>query len=143
MTRSDRVDHALTQVIRRLLREHTDLAVTDLSGLLHLRDGWTVAELTVQEEDWMVGRTLIEPELPAEGVLVLGVHRADGAWTGAPAGTDVLHAGDVARLSGPGGVLQSLDDRRSGREGDRAHAQMRETFGHAHARADDGPDPPA
>ena len=52
-----------------------------------------VVEMNVKKGDWIVGRALAELELPKEGVLVLGVTRADGSYVGAPRGDSVFEPG--------------------------------------------------
>ena len=54
------VDRVLTRVIRRALRRWTDLDVRDYAGLLELGEGYAVAELEVEDGDWIAGRELGE-----------------------------------------------------------------------------------
>ena len=65
------------QQIRRALARWTDLDVRDYAGLLELGEGYTVAELEVEDSDWIAGRELGELTLRDAGVVVLGIHRPD------------------------------------------------------------------
>ena len=72
------------------------------------------------ETGW-VGRPLSSLHLVREGVVVLGIQRDHGDYLGVPHGTTHIDAGDTVVAYGPMSVLAELDERVSGREGDRAH----------------------
>jgi hypothetical protein len=116
------VDRVLTRVIRRLLGRFSDLDVRDYSAVLELEGGYTVAELLVEDSDWIAGRHLGEVTLRDEGVVVLGVHRRGGAYIGAPDGDTVVRAGDLLTVYGLEDRVCELDRRARGDEGDAAHA---------------------
>jgi hypothetical protein len=116
------VDLALTRIIQRALRRWSDLDVRDWSGLLQLEGGYTVAELEVEEQDWIAGRTLAELTLRDEGIVVLGVHRRGGGYVGAPDGDNVIRAGDVLTVYGREDRVEEIDRRAHDEQGDRAHA---------------------
>src|SRR5919197_3255988 len=84
------VDRLLTRLIRRALARWTDLDARDYSGLLELGGGYAVAELVVEPQDWLAGRTLAELTLRDEGVVVLGVRREHGPYLGAPDGHPLI-----------------------------------------------------
>src|SRR5689334_5533748 len=94
------VDAALTRLIHRALRRWSDLDVRDWSGLLALEGGYTVAELEVEEQDWIAGCALSDLTLRDEGIVVLGIHRNGGGYIGAPDGDTVIRAGDVVTVYG-------------------------------------------
>ena len=52
------VDRVLTRAIRGALERWTDLDVRDYAGLLQLGEGYAVAELEVEDSDWIAGREL-------------------------------------------------------------------------------------
>ena len=128
VARSQRADRWLSKVIERALRRFTTLSVRDYSALLRLAQGWTVAELRICEGDWVAEHTLAELDLPHEGVLVLGIVRADGSYVGAPKSTTELHAGDVVLAYGPDEVVDDLDKRPADRRGDRARRQAERAY---------------
>jgi hypothetical protein len=117
------VDLALTRTIRRALRRWSDIDVRDWSGLLQLEGGYTVAELEVEEGDWMAGRALSELTLRDEGIVVLGIHRQGGGYLGAPDGDKVIRAGDVLTVYGREDRVEEIDRRAHDEQGDRAHAK--------------------
>ena len=112
----------LERAIDTALSRWTHLDVRDYADLLHLSGDFAVAELQVDDGDWLAEKTLGELHLRAEGVVVLGITRAGGAWIGAPHGDTVLHAGDVLVVYGREDRVCELDERRGGTTGDAAHA---------------------
>lgn len=123
LSKSDRVDRWMTRVIVRLLSRYTDLEIRDYVRLLQLRKDYGVTEVRVQPGDWMEGRTLAELELDREGILVLGIHRGDGTYRGAPQGDTVFRSGDEVVVYGRTPLLADLHERRKGHGGDRAHRE--------------------
>jgi len=116
------VDRVLTRVIRRGLGRWSDLDVRDYSAVLELEGGYNVSELLVEETDWIAGRRLAEVTLRDEGVVVLGIRRAGGAYLGAPDGDTIVRAGDVLTVYGREERVCELDRRARGADGDAAHA---------------------
>lgn len=119
---NERVDRALTQLIARMLRQYTDLDTRDYARLLKLHGPYAVTEMTVQEGDWLASSTLSDRALLDEGIVVLGVQRADGSYVGAPRGDTPIEPGDTLTLYGSGPRLGELDRRPAGPVGDEAHA---------------------
>ena len=110
--RSPFVEKPLERLIQQLLHRFGGLDVRDYAGLLHVRGGWTIDELKVEAGDWIAGRPLGELGLRDEGILVLGIDRADGEYVGAPRGRDVVCADDTLVLYGRRQRIVELDDRR-------------------------------
>ena len=121
------VDQTIERVIAWSLTKWTSLDVRDYVSLLHLANGYVVYELKVNEGDWIADKPLSESKLTAEGVLVLGIHRASGKYAGSPSGRTQVHIGDVLSVYGPKQRLEELDIRKQGRDGDRAHQIAMET----------------
>jgi TrkA-C domain len=122
VARSRVVEHGMSRAIEHMLQRFTDVETRDYAGLLHIRGGWTVDELQVEPADWLTEGTLGELGLRDEGVLVLGIERADGGYEGAPHGDDRVDAGDVLVLYGRRARIAEIDERRRGGDGMRAHA---------------------
>lgn len=122
ISRSRWVDQRLTRVISRLLRRYTDLPTRDSDNLLSLGGTYAVSELAARPGDWVVGRALGELELRSEGVIVLGITRADGSYLAVPQAETVVAAGDNLVIYGDQQRVRDLDERRAGPEGDRRHA---------------------
>jgi hypothetical protein len=117
------VDRVLTRLIRSGLARWTALDVRDYSGLLELGGGYAVAELVVEPQDWIAGRSLGELTLRDEGVVVLGIRRPGGRYIGAPDGHTRIGPGDQLTLYGQEDRVAELDRRAHDSEGDRAHMQ--------------------
>ena len=118
------VDRALQPVIHRLLRRYPDIDTRDYARLLHGAGEYSGMEMAVEATDWMCDRDLAELRLSDEGVLVLGIQRAEnGTYVGAPKGWTKVHAGDVLILYGDGHRLSELDERKAGLFGEAAHQQ--------------------
>ena len=122
--RSAIIDRLLGRVIARALRRFTDLDVRDYVQLLDLASNYAVAELGVESDSWLVEHQLAHLHRPAEGVLVLGLRRADGTFIGAPRGRTEIHEHDTLIVYGFTDVLDDLGSRKVGMEGDRAHLEQ-------------------
>ena len=112
----------LERIIDRALDRWTDLDVRDYADLLELTGDFAVAELRVEPGDWLAEETLRDLHLRDEGVVVLGITRANGNWLGAPDGDTVVHAGDTLVVYGRDDRVCELDMRRDDATGDAAHA---------------------
>lgn len=121
LARSAWVDRRLSWLIAKILDRWTDLDARDYGALLHLAEQYAVGEILVREEDWLAARTLEELDLRDEGVVVLGLTLADGAWVGSPTFDVRIRPGERVVAYGPVAHLRDLDHRRRGAEGDRAH----------------------
>ena len=121
------VDQTIEKIIQWALKTWTKIDVRDYVSLLHLADGYVVFEIKVNEGDWIEDKTLSESMLTAEGVLVLGIHRADGKYLGSPNGKTSVRMGDVLSVYGSSQRLEELDIRKKGYEGDKAHEIAIET----------------
>jgi hypothetical protein len=121
IVRSRPVDAAMSRLIARALRRWTDLDVRDYASLLELDGDYGVMELQVEDGDWLAGRTLSESALRDEGVVVLGIHPAEGGYLGAPAGDTRIRPGDGLLVYSRSHRLCELDERRHGDAGDLAH----------------------
>jgi Trk K+ transport system NAD-binding subunit len=122
MARSKWVERRLNRLIRKALERWTDLDVRDYASLFKLKDGYSVSELGIRAGEWLADRSLSDLALTAEGVLVLGVRRADGTYEGAPRGDSVVSGGDYIIAYGRSDRLKELDRRARGAQGDEQHA---------------------
>ena len=71
--------------------------------------------------DWLVEKTLLQAKLASEGILVLGIERADGTYVGAPRGETLIEVGDALIIYGRQESLEQLDARRAGLDGNLDH----------------------
>ena len=120
--RTRTVERLLSRVIRAGLDRWTDLEVRDVESLLDIHGGYSIAELLVEQSDWVCDRTLAAARLNDEGILVLGIQRRNGGYDGAPRADATIRAGDTLLLYGHQDRIAQLDDRVKGPTGDAEHA---------------------
>lgn len=101
----------LTPLIKAALRRTTALDLSDYASLLHIREGYTIAEMEVRQDSWLADRTLAELRLRAEGVSVLGVMRPGGEYIGTPPPQHRFISGDWLLTYGRNSRLQELSHR--------------------------------
>lgn len=124
ISKSRWVEHHLNKIIAWALRRFTQLDVRDYVAVLNLQKGYAVTETRVAPKDWLADKTLVDLNLPKEGVLVLGIQRTDpSVYIGAPTAQTAIYADDILVLYGPIERLEELDQRRKGRIGDEAHRE--------------------
>ena len=117
------VDKRLSRLIDGLLKRYTELNVKDYASLLHLTGEYRLAELKVENLDWLDSQTLESAQLREEGINVLGVQRRDGAYVGNPVGQTKVYPGDNLILYGRISAIQELDRRKKGYRGDQEHQE--------------------
>jgi K+/H+ antiporter YhaU regulatory subunit KhtT len=122
--RSATIDRAVSKVISAALRRFTKLDVRDYVQLLDLAKNYAVGEVGVEADSWVAEHRLLDLHLPDEGVLVLGVRRADGSFIGAPRGHTQIHENDTLVVYGYSDVIEDLGTRKVGREGNRVHEEL-------------------
>ncbi|UCD37431.1 MAG: TrkA C-terminal domain-containing protein [Fidelibacterota bacterium] len=115
------VDRRLLKLIDRLLSRYTDLKVRDYSSIMHLAGEYSLVEIEVEPRDWIEGKTLAQSELGDEGIIVLGIKRADGSYLGAPHGKTLVLPKDVLIVYGRISQVEDLDKRRQTKRGDQQH----------------------
>ena len=115
----------IQRTTRSLLARFTELDTRDYAALLRVQKDYAITELHARAGEWMVERPLSELHLTSEGVVVLGVHRTNGTFQGAPNGDTVIHADDQVLAYGRIEVLQNLANRPAA-TGDLIHDQLTE-----------------
>ncbi len=118
---SSTADKLISRFISRLLEKYTDLNVRDYAGLLRLSGEYSIYQLKVEEDDWLVNKTLEELDLRKEGVNVLGITRTDGSYLGVPDKDTEIEEGDIMLIYGKSKHVVELDERRKGVQGDTEH----------------------
>ena len=116
------VDVRLSRLIDWALARYTRLEVRDYASVLRLAGEYRIAELQIEPGDWLADRTLAAAGIRDEGVVVLGITRADGTYIGAPTADTHLRAEDTLLVYGRVGALGALDERRADRGAGREHA---------------------
>jgi K+/H+ antiporter YhaU regulatory subunit KhtT len=121
LSRSKIVNRNLTKLIDKMLSKYSSLKVQDYASLMHLSKDYRVAELLVNDGDWLSEQTLKETKLSEEGLLVLGINRPKGEYIGTPRGTTQILPGDVLIVYGRIDEIKSVDIRRKTKRGDTQH----------------------
>ncbi len=88
---------------------------------MHLAGDYGISELAVRPGEWLAGKTLGQLGLRDEGVVILGIHHPDGAYSGVPDGRARIDPADTLIVYGRSQNLVELDHRGSGPEGDHSH----------------------
>lgn len=127
LSRSEWFDRQLSQAISWALNRWTDLENYDYENLLRLSGDYRIYEVQIDEDDWLADRTLEDLSLPEEGVQVLGIHREDGRYVGAPRGSTCVEAGDRVVLYGRRKRLRDLDTRKADASGSAARREAEES----------------
>ena len=115
------IDRRFSRLISWALKRYTHLDIQDYSSLLHLARDYRVTELYVEPSDWLAQKSLRELNLPAEGVLILGITREDGTYIGTPQADTIILPNDNLILYGRASELENIDRRPRGKRGDQAH----------------------
>jgi len=115
------VDTYASKLISWALDRYTSLGVKDYASLLNLTGDYEITEVKVDPDDWMANRTVGELRFRDEGILVLGIKRADGTYRGAPKGPTKIFPDDTLVLYGRARLLGTLGQRERGERGDREH----------------------
>lgn len=112
------IDRRMSPIIEWALKRFGRVQACDYAALFRLANGYAVTETLVEPDDWLANRTLLELNLPAEGVLVLGIQREDGAgYIGGPTGQTEIRPGDTLILYGLIDRLDELDARKADHAG--------------------------
>ena len=114
-------DRFIKRILTVILKRWSDVDVRDYVGLLKLSGDYVIRELSVKENDWIAGKKLSRCRLREEGVSIIGIHRKNRNYVGAPKGSTAIYPGDMLVLYGRAEAIKKLDRRRTGGEGDRDH----------------------
>lgn len=118
------VDDQLFKIIGWALRRWTADEIHDYRNLLHLAESHCVTEIPIEQGDWPVGKRLDELRLSQAGVNVLGIHRADGEFEGAPVGATFIRHGDRLILYGARQDVRRFNESRDREDGARALQEL-------------------
>jgi len=115
------IDKQIYRATNWALRRWTTLELSDFPALLQFSAGYSVAEITVEQDHWLLGKSLLDLRLPDEGVQILGIRRADGEYIGTPIASTYIRRGDTLLVYGRGEQIAEIGQRQAGPEGDLAH----------------------
>lgn len=126
IAKSKVVNKFLSRVINRALDKYTTLIIRDYNTLLHISGGYSITELVVEKDDWLLGKTLKSARLRDEGINILGIERTDGPFLGTPTGDTEIEEGDILFIYGKIETLAEIDKRKDDFFGDLEHARATE-----------------
>ena len=131
LSRSHWFQSLITPIIRRTLRQAGLMDLQDYASVLHVSEGYAVAEMEVAPDSWLARSTLAELRLKAEGVSVLGVLRHNQEYIGAPPPTHQFLPGDRLIAYGRNARLVELstrkrDDHEAKKEAEAEHDRVAE-----------------
>lgn len=123
----DWIDNQIEKSIDFLLEKYTNLTVRDYRTMLNLHKGYSISELTVDEDSWLIDNALSELKFQSENIMVLSIESTDGSVNVAPSGGDVISIGDKLILYGKEDGFENLKkhrgDQDSGKSDDDAEKE--------------------
>jgi Trk K+ transport system NAD-binding subunit len=122
------LDAWLHRITNAALKRWTNLEARDFLDLLHVGEGYSITELIVDHDDWLMGRRLDELRLSDIGINVLGIQKTGGDYIAAPTGTTYINEGDKLLLYGSRKIIIALDKDRSDPEEGKKHRERVEAF---------------
>ncbi|MFP4105936.1 MAG: TrkA C-terminal domain-containing protein [Phycisphaerae bacterium] len=123
LARSHYISGLLKRVMAWAMKRWSHLEVLDYPDLLRVSGDYRVMKIRARQGEWVAGKTLNQCDLAEEGIIVLGIHRSNGNYIGAPRGSTEIEPGDELVLYGRRDAMRELDTRRAGGQGDQAHAE--------------------
>jgi hypothetical protein len=124
LARSKHIETWLNHLMAKLLKRWTELDIFDYSELLKLSGDYGVRKLKVKKDDWLAGKKLNQCNLFDEGVTILGIHRDDGSYLGAPHADSTIYPGDILALYGQEKTLGLLSKRKADIKGEKDHSDQ-------------------
>ncbi|HDP35296.1 MAG TPA: hypothetical protein ENN29_09330 [Candidatus Hydrogenedentes bacterium] len=118
------IDDKLFKIISWTLKRVSNIEAYDYHALLHLQEGYYVTTIQIDDNDWLVGRTLGQLRLADVGVTILGIKRADGSFLGAPVGGAYIRKGDTLIAYGVRESIERLDRQRADANGWEKHQHI-------------------
>jgi len=126
LTRMPFVRNGIIWIFTRLIGSRKSIRLHDYESLLRVDEGFTVAHLTLEADNWMVGKTLREMRLTDEGIIVLSIMRETGNVFATPGPDTALRSTDKLLVYGHEDCLARLAERNA-RGGEQEHlAEARE-----------------
>jgi Trk K+ transport system NAD-binding subunit len=112
LSRSQIISRAVERSISYSLKHTGVLRALDYEQLLRVHAGYTVAEITLDADDWLTGQTIADAQLRHMGVNVLGVTSRSGAYNAQPRGATELHQGDTLIVYGSHDAIENARRKR-------------------------------
>jgi hypothetical protein len=111
------VKRPLDVVMKKMLKKAGVIEALDYEVLLHVKEGFSVSEIEVEDGHPFAGKKLMESRPSDHGVVVLGIHRKDGVFIGAPNKNERIDAGDVIMIYGADEVVRAASEKLKAAQG--------------------------
>ncbi len=121
---SDWFDRRISNLINKFLKRYTRIDVNDYASLLHLSGEYSIAEMAVEEGHWLCDKRLKDSRLRAEGIIVLGISKADGSFIGVPQPETRIKKYDNLIIYGRAQTMYNLKKRSTGPSGTMEHVHQ-------------------
>lgn len=115
LTRMAFIRTGLIWIFTKLMSSTRDIRVHDYEELLQVDEGFAVAHVLIEPDNWMVGKSLREMRLTDEGVMVLNIVRGGGNVFATPGPDTPIDPGDKLLLYGHEENLGRLAERNRAR----------------------------
>lgn len=107
-SRTQWFDQLVNPPIRHILNRKSSLNLRDYTGLLNIDGNYQVADINVDEDDYLANRTLAELDFDDGHIIFLSIRRPDGTFIAAPTGANEIHPKDTVIVYGHEDQLQQI-----------------------------------
>ncbi len=111
LTRLRIVRTSLVWIFSKLMSSTRKIRVHDYEEILRVDEGFAVAHVLIEHDNWMVGKSLREMRLTDEGIMVLNIVRGGGNVFATPGPDTPIDPGDKLLLYGHEENLARLAER--------------------------------
>ena len=113
----------MKKIILKILNRSSQLQLQDYHDILGISNGYSIARMRVQADNWQVGKALKELAIQKEGTTILAITRkVKGEETMIlPHGETVIAKDDLLTVYGRDAAMSCLFMRASGAKGDEIH----------------------
>jgi K+/H+ antiporter YhaU regulatory subunit KhtT len=125
LTTSSYLESRLANIISWIMGKSSSVEVYDFSSMLHLAGEYRISEIGISGDHWLCGRTLSESGLRQEGLVVLGITRADGTYIGSPQPDTRIKKDNTLILYGRTKSIRKLKKRKEGELGNLEHEESK------------------
>lgn len=124
ISKSRALNSLFLRMITFFLKGFTKIHAKDYDSLLNLSGEYEIVSIKIGPDHWCANKQLMAMQLSEEGILILGITRKDGYYSGTPQGSNSVFEGDTLLLYGREQSLRTLDSRPAGEAGDAIHLEQ-------------------
>ncbi len=117
------INTVVDRIVRATLERSGVVRVLDYERLLGIRRGFSVSEVFIEPDSWLVDKTLMEAKLHDEGINVLAVLTRDGKYHATPNRDTRLRARQTIIAYGRDEAIHRLAARQGGESGHTEHEE--------------------